>query len=164
MKHPISKIIVVVGLPLLLGACSTTSSIDTMSDTAASFAPVSARTSAVTATRAVWVQSAAEASAVSAQVSGLVRNKLIGPDVAVQVALLNNKGLQAAYADVGMSAADVWQASLLVNPTVSVGMIGIDPVRTVESCGGQQHPCHDHAAAPRGHRRGALPAGAAGGG
>lgn len=133
MKHPISKIIVVVGLPLLLGACSTTSSIDTMSDTAASFAPVSARTSAVTATRAVWVQSAAEASAVSTQVSGLVRNKLIGPDVAVQVALLNNKGLQAAYADVGMSAADVWQASLLVNPTVSVGMIGIDPVRTVEA-------------------------------
>ena len=133
MKHPISKIIVVVGLPLLLGACSTTSSSDMMSDTAASFAPVSARTSAVTATRAVWVQSAAEASAVSAKVSGLVRNKLIGPDVAVQVALLNNKGLQAAYADVGMSAADVWQASLLVNPTVSVGMIGIDPVRTVEA-------------------------------
>ena len=131
MKHPIAKIIVVVGLPLLLGACSTTSSIDMMSDTAASFAPVSARTSAVPAP-ARYGSSRAEASAVSAQVSGLVRNKLIGPDVAVQVALLNNKGLQAAYADVGMSAADVWQASLLVNPTVSLGMIGIDPVRTVE--------------------------------
>ena len=86
----------------------------------------------MTGSRAVWIQSAAEASALSAQVSGLVRRKMIGPDIAVQVALLNNKGLQAAYADVGMSAADVWQASLLVNPKVSLGMIGIDPVRTVE--------------------------------
>ena len=52
--------------------------------------------------------------------------------MAVQVALLNNKGLQAAYAEIGLSAADVWQETMLVNPTVSVGMIGVDPVRTIE--------------------------------
>ena len=110
MKHPLSKIIVVVGLPLLLGACSTTSSSDMMSDTAASFAPVSARTSAVTATRAVWVQSAAEASAVSAKVSGLVRNKLIGPDVAVLFAAkLWPLAFMALLAVGGVSAIEAWR-------------------------------------------------------
>ena len=133
MKPVLARLALAATLPLLLAACATTTAPVDVSYATASFAPVSARTSAVTGSRAVWVQSAAEASAISAQVSGLVRKKLIGPDIAVQVALLNNKGLQAAYADVGMSAADVWQASLLVNPTVSVGMIGIDPVRTVEA-------------------------------
>ena len=132
MKPVLARLALAATLPLLLAACATTTAPVDVPDATASFAPVSARTSAVTGSRAVWVQSAAEASAISAQVSGLVRKKLIGPDIAVQVALLNNKGLQAAYADVGMTAADVWQASLLVNPTVSVGMIGIDPVRTVE--------------------------------
>ena len=132
MKPVLARLALAATLPLLLAACATTTAPVDVSYATASFAPVSARTSAVTGSRAVWVQSAAEASAISAQVSGLVRKKLIGPDIAVQVALLNNKGLQAAYADVGMTAADVWQASLLVNPTVSVGMIGIDPVRTVE--------------------------------
>ena len=132
MTRRIVKVIAAVAMPVWLGACSTTSSIDTASDAAASFAPVSARTSTVTGTRAVWIQSGEEASAIAAQVSGLVRKKLIGPDIAVQVALMNNKGLQAAYADVGMSAADVWQQSLLVNPKVSLGMVGIDPVKTVE--------------------------------
>ncbi|WP_204307450.1 hypothetical protein, partial [Enterobacter hormaechei] len=42
------------------------------------------------------------------------------------------KGLQAAYAEIGLSAADVWQETMLVNPTISVGMIGVDPVRTIE--------------------------------
>ena len=43
----------------------------------------------------------------------------------MQVALLNNKGLQAAYAELGLSSADVWQQTLQPNPTVSVGVLGI---------------------------------------
>ena len=39
----------------------------------------------------------------------------------MQIALLNNKGLQAAYADLGDAAADAWQSTMLVNPTVEVG-------------------------------------------
>jgi len=117
--------------PLLLGACTTTS-IESALDPTTSFTTVSARTTSVTGKQAVWVQSRTESQTISERVKGLVRNKTIGPDVAVQVALLNNKGLQAAYADIGMSAADIWQESMLVNPTVSVGLIGIDPVRTIE--------------------------------
>ncbi len=51
--------------------------------------------------------------------------KTIDVETAVQVALLNNKGLQASYADLGDSAADAWQTQLSVLPTFSVGLSGI---------------------------------------
>ena len=79
------------------------------------------------------MQSSGEARALAERVTALVRGKTLGPDLAVQVALLNNKGLQAAYADVGMSSAELWQESLLVNPRVSVGIMGINAGRTVET-------------------------------
>lgn len=40
---------------------------------------------------------------------------------AVQVALLNNRGLQAAYNDLGVSEAEYVQTSLPPNPTITVG-------------------------------------------
>lgn len=51
--------------------------------------------------------------------------KTIDVETAVQVALLNNKGLQASYADLGDSSADAWQTQLSVFPTFSVGLSGI---------------------------------------
>ena len=48
-----------------------------------------------------------------------VRRLLAGPltaDAAIQVALLNNRGLQAMYAELGVAQADVVQAGLLANP------------------------------------------------
>jgi cobalt-zinc-cadmium efflux system outer membrane protein len=41
-------------------------------------------------------------------------------DEAVQVALLNNRGLQSAFQEIGVSRADVVQAGLLSNPTFSM--------------------------------------------
>lgn len=117
--------------PLLVSACVTTA--DGLDDPLAGFQAVSARTTAVTGKETVWVQSSAEARALGERVTSLVRDRTLGPDLAVQVALLNNKGLQAAYAEVGISSADVWQASLLVNPRVSVGVTGIDAARTLET-------------------------------
>ncbi len=49
----------------------------------------------------------------SERVHALVHKKTISADTAVQVALLNNRGLQAAYADLGMSAAEAWQQTML---------------------------------------------------
>ena len=43
-------------------------------------------------------------------------SKPLGIDEAVQVALLNNRGLQASYGDLGISEADLVQASRLPNP------------------------------------------------
>ena len=45
--------------------------------------------------------------------------KPLSADGAVQVALLNNRGLQAAYADLGIAEADVVQAGRLRNPGFS---------------------------------------------
>jgi outer membrane protein TolC len=74
----------------------------------------------------VWIQNRAEAERVEGRVKTLLaRSKTVDAETAVQIALLNNKGLQAAYADLGDAGADVWQSTLLVNPTVSVGLTGI---------------------------------------
>lgn len=127
-----SRLAAAILLPLIAAGCTTTTNLNGIADPTAGFATVAARAESVTGKNTVWIQSSAEARMASDRVKGLVRKKTIGPDVAVQVALLNNKGLQAAYAEVGLSAADVWQEAMLVNPTVSIGLIGIDPVRTVE--------------------------------
>ncbi len=42
-------------------------------------------------------------------------------DAAVQITLLNNRGLQAAYNDLGISEAEYVQASLPPNPAITVG-------------------------------------------
>ena len=59
------------------------------------------------------------------EVRAMVQGKTISADTAVQVALLNNKGLQASYANVGLSAAEAWQQSTPENPIVSIGVLGI---------------------------------------
>nr|WP_274709331.1 TolC family protein [Nitratireductor luteus] len=119
---------------MLAGACTTTASYDNISDPSLGFTTVAARTASVTGKQAVWVQSSAESQSLAERVRGLVQKKTVGPDVAVQAALLNNKGLQAAYADIGLSAADLWQETLLVNPRISIGATGIGGVsRTVET-------------------------------
>lgn len=47
----------------------------------------------------------------------------LGPDAAVQVALLSNRGLQAAYAGLGVAEADFVQASLPPNPRVGLARL-----------------------------------------
>ncbi len=132
MSGRIRKLLAIGLLPLVVAGCTTTASVDGISSPMAGFASMAARTESVTGKKTVWVQSSEEARTVSERVKRLVQKKTIGPDAAVQIALLNNKGLQAAYAEIGLSAADMWQESMLVNPTISVGMIGVDPVRTIE--------------------------------
>lgn len=53
--------------------------------------------------------------AVAAQVSTLL-TKPLDADAAVQVALLNNRNLQAVYEDLGVAQAELVQAGLLKNP------------------------------------------------
>lgn len=65
-----------------------------------------------------WVRSDEEANTVRSRVKELL-GKPLGPQEAVQVALLNNPGLQAGYADVGVAEADLVQASRWRGPTFS---------------------------------------------
>ena len=107
-------------LPLLAAGCSTT-----FSAKDAGFADASLRTGEATGKQTVWVQDRHQAQEVRNRVKALMAKKTIDVETAVQVALLNNKSLQAAYADLGDSAADAWQTQLSVLPTFSVGLTGI---------------------------------------
>jgi outer membrane protein TolC len=110
--------------PLMLGACVGAVP-GTYTDQKAGFTAISSQTSAAIGKRTAFAQSQAENEALKQQVQGMVRGKRIGADTAVQAALFNNKGLQAAYANVGLSAADAWQQSTPENPIVSIGLLGI---------------------------------------
>jgi len=67
----------------------------------------------------VALRSPEDAQAARARVQALLRKRLTA-DAAVQVALLNNRGLQAAYNELGLAEAAMLQASLPPNPTFSV--------------------------------------------
>jgi outer membrane protein TolC len=68
----------------------------------------------------VWARSAADQDGIDQQVASLLAQPLQA-DSAVQVALLNNRGLQARFAELGITEAEVVQASRLPNPGFSFG-------------------------------------------
>ncbi|HEX5611648.1 MAG TPA: TolC family protein [Burkholderiales bacterium] len=67
---------------------------------------------------AKWVRSESEADSVRARVGELLAQPL-SAEAAVQIALLNNAGLQASYAEMGIAEADLVQASRWSGPKFS---------------------------------------------
>ena len=67
---------------------------------------------------AKWLRNEQDQEAARASVRKMLKAPLTA-DSAVQIALLNNPGLQATYADVGIAEADVVQAGRLRNPGFS---------------------------------------------
>jgi outer membrane protein TolC len=65
-----------------------------------------------------WLRTGPEADEAAKSVRKLLESPLTA-DAAVQIALLNNRGLQATYAEVGIAEADVVQAGRLRNPGFS---------------------------------------------
>jgi outer membrane protein TolC len=65
-----------------------------------------------------WSRGEEDASTIRGRVKELLA-KPLGPTEAVQIALLNNPGLQASYAEVGIAEADLVQASRWRGPTFS---------------------------------------------
>jgi outer membrane protein TolC len=63
-----------------------------------------------------------ETQAAHARVRALLRRPLTA-DAAVRIALLNNRGLQAAYNELGLAEAAMVQASLPSNPTFSLSRV-----------------------------------------
>ncbi|MEY4305936.1 MAG: hypothetical protein RIT52_2111, partial [Pseudomonadota bacterium] len=110
---------------LVLAACTPASDLERLSSPSAGFESVATTARTATGAEAVWLQSAEDISANAKKVSALVSGKTISADTAVQVALLNNRGLQAAYADLGLSAADAWQVALAPNPSLHLGVLGL---------------------------------------
>jgi len=67
---------------------------------------------------AIWARSDADRNALRDRTRELLA-KPLDADAAIQVALLNNAGLQAQYADLGIAEADYVQATRLPNPGFS---------------------------------------------
>ena len=67
-----------------------------------------------------WARQPEDLDRIDRRVGELLARPL-GMDDAVQVALLNNRGLQAAYAELGITEAEVVQAGRLPNPGFSFG-------------------------------------------
>ena len=84
-----------------------------------------------------WIKSDADADSVQASVKGLLANSLTVED-AVQIALLNNRGLQAMYGELGIAEADLVQAGRLKNPGFSYrnvhggGLLNIERALTMD--------------------------------
>lgn len=66
-----------------------------------------------------WRTGGPEDAAVDARIEAILADPLTA-ESAVRVALLNNRELQARYADLGVAQADVVQAGLLQNPVLEV--------------------------------------------
>jgi outer membrane protein TolC len=89
----------------------------------AGFAEVAALTEERTAQAPAWQRSPAAADAAKARVSEL----LVAPltqQAAVELALINNPGLQATFQELGMAEADLVQAGRLRNPTFDFTRLG----------------------------------------
>ena len=87
-------------------------------DPEASFAPVQQAATQHLGKELRWARSDADRSAIDARVAELLAQPLTA-DAAVQVALLNNRELQAGFAELGIGDAERAQAGRLPNPGVS---------------------------------------------
>lgn len=97
---------------LVLGGCATFSA-------DGGFGPVEQTVKARSGRDVVWAKTDEQREALAARTLELLAQPL-SVESAVQVALLNNRGLQAAYYDLGISEADLVQASRLPNPRFSM--------------------------------------------
>ena len=111
VPKPAAAFLVLAGLAVSLGGCATFSP-----DAGLSVAQATA--AAELAKSITKVTTDAEAATVRAQIDRLAKSSLT-PDSAVQIALLNNRGLQAAFNDLGKSEADFVQATLPPAPRFS---------------------------------------------
>ena len=100
-----------VAIALLLGGCASFSQ-------DGGFGSVAEAVRSRTGQEAKWLRSADEADSVRARVKELLAQPLTA-ETAVQVALLNNPGLQASYAEMGIAEADLVQASRWSGPKFS---------------------------------------------
>jgi outer membrane protein TolC len=99
------------GFVLLLGGCAT------FSDDGR-FGPVADTAKKYTGQELRWARNPDELESIERRVAELLSQPLTA-DSAVQIALLNNRGLQATYQELGIAEAELVQASRLPNPGFS---------------------------------------------
>src|SRR4051794_28385417 len=83
------------------------------------FATVQSITKDRTEQEVRWARTDPEFDAIKARVSEILLGSPLTVDDAVRIALINNRGLQATYADVGIGETELVQASWPRNPGFS---------------------------------------------
>ena len=101
--------------PLVLAGCATFSP-------DGGFDTVSQLSRERTGHDAIQLRSSAQADTAQARVADLLRQPL-SADSVVAITLLNNRGLQARYAELGIAEADLVRASRPANPSFSFGRL-----------------------------------------
>ncbi|MBW8832053.1 MAG: TolC family protein [Burkholderiales bacterium] len=84
------------------------------------FGNVATLTKERTGQTTAWQRSPAEADAAQTRVSELLKQALTA-ESAVELALLNNRGLQASYSELGIAESDLVRAGRLSNPSFRFG-------------------------------------------
>lgn len=113
--QPVPAVLVLLGTALSTGGCADFSSDGGM-------LTVQAAASAELGKDVVKIRNERDAAVVAARVKALLGRPLTASS-AVQVALLNNRGLQAAYSELGISEAQMVEASLPPSPTVALSRL-----------------------------------------
>jgi outer membrane protein TolC len=125
LSHPRARTTLgVLSMSMLLAGCAAFSPDAGMSGVA----DIAART---ITKDVVAIRSIDDVERVNAVVSALLRRSLT-VDAAVQVALLNNRGLQAAYNELALAEADSISQSLPPNPTFSLSRIAGNGASEIE--------------------------------
>jgi outer membrane protein TolC len=96
------------------------------------FAEIDEAVKARTGVQTRWVRSDDEARVVREQVTALL-GKPLSADDAVRIALINNPGLQASYAELGIARGDLISAGVLPNPHFGYGRAQRGDTTTVET-------------------------------
>lgn len=86
------------------------------------FTPVAQLTQERTGLSPSYPRTAAQGDAAAARVAALLQQPLTA-DSAAEIALLNNRALQASYAELGIAEADRVRAGRLANPSFSFGRL-----------------------------------------
>ncbi len=129
----LNKPVLAVLASALLAGCASNPDWKLLEDSKYGLQGASAHSVAAIGKRPVWVQSQEEAQQAAAQKRAILTSKVVSKDMAVRAAILNNKGLQADLAEIGISSADMWQQTKLVNPVVSIGYATNPGARLIES-------------------------------
>ena len=127
MIAPLNKSVIAILASALLAGCASNPDWKLLEDSKYGLQGASAHSVAAIGKRPVWVQSQEEAQQAAAQTRAILSAKVVSKDMAVRAAILNNKGLQADLAEIGISSAEMWQETKLSNPVISVGY-AVNPV------------------------------------
>lgn len=105
----------------LLAGCASIGDKSFLEDPKMGLAGFQSHTVKATGKSTVWIQSREDAQRAADKTRALLRDtKTLNADTAMQIALINNRGLQADFAEVGITAADLWQQGLFENPKLTL--------------------------------------------